>query len=358
MQLTKKSIIGVGCALASGIFLAACNSTSSASHHAPTSAISASSLPSLLLHQSQLINKATRWNPALAKLVYAGSTRNYSDLAGVLDVKIKNNYPPPGYKDLYSHLISQSLPARGSSFPQMLLVDASVNTSTTNTTAQEGHAQIFLEERTSANSPWRIVEEPQTFVSLLPHLQSILSTSVNAKSLVMTPAEAVAATTQSFNAWENIADQTKSPQYFPQILNYATSNLTGYEFSSLKEWTETGMFGNKFSSHWNWSANQSAVGTPITIAVDGGALVFYNAQLSTTLSAHAGSTEYLTVTPYGAKTKIHAITQQANMQYAVFVPSKKPEGSGTQPSIKVVGVTSFPSQMVGTTIYGETLPAL
>jgi hypothetical protein len=305
-----------------------------------------------------LLNKVTRWTPALAKQVYAGSARNYSDLEGVLNVKIGNNYPPQGYKDLYSHLVSQSLPAKGSTFPQMLLVDASVDTSTKNTTAQGGHAQIFLEERTSANSPWRIVEEPQTFMSLLPHLQPILSTSVNTKSLVMTPAEAVAATTQSFSAWENIANHTQSPQYFPQIFNYAASNLTNYEFSSLKEWTETGMFGNKFSSHWSWSANQNAVGVPIAIPVHGGTLVFYNAQLSTTLSAHVGSTRYLTFTPYGAKVKLHAITQQANMQYAVFVPSKNPKGRGTQPSIKVVGVTSFPSQIAGTTIYGETLPAL
>jgi hypothetical protein len=175
----------------------------------------------------------------------------------------------------------------------------------------------------------------------------------------MTPAEAVAATTQSFSAWENTTNNTRSPQYFPQVLNYATSNVTNYDFSSLKEWTKTGMFGSKFSNHWSWSANQNAVGTPIAIPVHGGALVFYNAELSTTLSSRTGgSTRYLTFPPYGAHVKLHAVTQQANMQYAVFVPSKNPKGGGTQPSIKVVGITSFPSQVVGTTIYGETLPAL
>ncbi len=339
--------------LASGLSLAACNSTSSTA-----AAISSSSLPSLLLHQSQVIDRLIKFTPGLARQVYAGSALNYEELQGVYEAKTSNDPTPKGYRPLYNHLVAESLPAKGSSFPQMLLVDTSVNSSPTSTRVQGGHAQILLEERVSANSPWRIIEDPQTFMSLLPSLQPILSTKVNVKSLVMTPADAIAITTRSFTAWENGINHNQAPQGFPQILNYKTTSVTNYDFSSLKEWTESGTFGKGWTSHYGWSASQSAVGTPIVISVSGGALVFYNAELSDKLSVPAGSTRYLTASPYGKHVKLQSITEQANMQYVVFVPAKNPKAGSSQPSIKVVGVTSSPSQVGATNIYGATLPIL
>ncbi len=341
--------------LASGLSLAACNSTASSTTSA---AISSSSLPSLLLHQSQVIDKLIKFTPVLARQVYAGSALNYEDLQGVYEAKTGNDPVPKGYKPLYNHLVAESLPSKGSGFPEMLLMDTSVNSSPTSSTAQGGHAQILLEERTSAHSAWRIIEDPQTFMSLLPHLQPILSTKVNLKSLVMTPADAVAITTQSFTAWENGINHTKAPQGFPQILDYKTTFVTNYDFSSLKEWTESGAFGKGWTSHYNWSASQSSVGTPIVIPVSGGALVFYNAELSDRLSSPTGSNRYLTASPYGKHLKLKSITQQANMQYAVFIPAKNPKAGSSQPSIKVVGVTSSPSQVEATSLYGATLPIL
>jgi hypothetical protein len=305
-----------------------------------------------------------KWTPALAKQLYAGAALTNEDLYGVLDVKTSNNYSPKGYKPLYNHLIAQSLPAKGSKFPQMMVVESAVNTTASSAKASSPssneHAQISLEERSSSHGPWHIAENAETFVSLLPHLTPILSTQVNAKSLVMTPNEAVSATTQTFSTWENGANTGQAPQYFPQALDYtaSSSSLDYNEFSSLLDWVKAGVATNVPNSHFTWTANQTALGAPLSVRVPGGALVFYNAVLNVTLTAHTGSGYYVTYNTYGQHIKAKEITSQATIQYAVFDPTKVSRSGAKQPSIRVVGIDSLPSQMGGTTTSGQVLPTL
>lgn len=359
----RKSLVGVGCALSASVFLAACNSTSSASapHKAPTPAISVSSISKLLVNQSKLDNQSAVWTPALAKQLYAGTALTNEDLNGEMSVQFGLNHAPKGFKDLYNHLISQSLPTKGSQFPQMMVVETAINTTAPSAKASHPsaneNAQILLEERTSAHSTWRITADPQTFVSLLPKLDPLMSTQVNPNSLVMTPNEAVSATTQTFSSWianTNI-NYHQAPQYFPQALDYKSSSLGSYEFpSSLQNFiAPTWMYKHQSSSsHFTWTASQTALGAPLSIRVPGGALVFYNAVLNTKLEADPGSGWY---EDYTSSIKAKIVTSKVNMQYAVFDPTKVHRSGAKQPSIKVVGVDEMQSQYDEISTSGKVL---
>ena len=353
-------MVGIGCALSASVFLAACNSTSS-SQQSATPAISVSSVSRLLAHQSQLNNQLTRWTPPLAKQLYTGTALTNEDLNGTFAIKLGLNHAPKGYKDLYSHLITQSAPATGSQFPQMMVVEDAVNTTkqsakVAHPTANE-HAQILLEERTSTHSPWRISANPTTFVSLLPRLDSVLSTQVNPNSLVMTPSEAVSATTQTFSSWIgnlNI-NYHQSPKYFPQALDYKTSPLNSYNFASLQDYiAPTVLYTNTTTaSYFTWTASQTALGAPITVRVPGGALVFYNAVLTAKLTANNPGSGYYD--NYTTNTPAKVVTTKTGIQYAVFDPTKLHHSGAKQPLIKVVGISGVETQYDGISTSGKVL---
>jgi hypothetical protein len=297
----------------------------------------------------------------LAKQLYAGTALTNQDLNGEMSVQFKLNQAPKGYKDLYNHLITQSLPAKGSKFPQMMVVETAINTTAPSAKASHPsaneNAQILLEERTSANSSWRITADPQTFVSLLPKLDPLMSTQVNPSSLVMTPNEAVSATTQTFSSWignTNI-NYHQAPQYFPQALDYKASSLESYDFASLRDYlAPTGMYTNKAdASHFTWTASQTALGAPLSVRVPGGALVFYNAVLNTKLTANNPASGYYDI--YTANTPAKSVTSKVGMQYAVFDPTKVHQSGAKQPSIKVVGVNETQSQYAGVSLSGKVL---
>jgi hypothetical protein len=277
-----------------------------------------------------------------------------------MSVQLKLNHTPKGYKDLYNHLISQSLPTKGSKFPQMMAVETAINTTAPSAKASHPsaneNAQILLEERTSAHGPWRITADPQTFVSLLPKLDPLMSTQVNPNSLVMTPNEAVSATTQTFSSWigNTSINYHQAPQYFPQTLDYKASSLESYDFGALRDYlAPTWMYTNKAdASHFTWTASQTALGAPLSVRVPGGALVFYNAVLNTKLAADSGSGWY---DYYTSKVKAKVISTQENMQYAVFDPTKVSQSGAKQPSIKVVGINDVQSQYDGISTSGQVL---